>query len=365
MKIVIDSRILYTSTGRYVERLLHHLQQIDNQNQYIVLLLAKDFGRWQPISANFTKVIADYRPYTIREQLHFAWQLYRLHPDLVHFTMPQQPLLHFGRKVTTVHDLTLVDFINKRRLGLLKDLYKNNFKPTIFKIVIWAFVHSSREIITPTKYIRDQVHKRFHLDQSRITVTPESAEATVPEAQVYSPLLNQKFILYVGNAYPYKNLERLVQAFAELGRPKYKLVLVGKTDFFYEQLAKYVQENGIKNVIFTGFAGDGQLAWLYQNAACYAFPSLSEGFGLPGLEAMLYGLPVASSNASCLPEVYGDAAHYFDPHDPADIAKAITDVLDQPELRKHLVSAGHERLKLYSWRRMAEETLAVYQKALR
>jgi glycosyltransferase involved in cell wall biosynthesis len=101
-----------------------------------------------------------------------------------------------------------------------------------------------------------------------------------------------------------------------------------------------------------------------ENTKAYVFPSLSEGFGIPGLEAMFYGAPVASSNATCLPEVYGDAAHYFDPTDINDMAEKIDEVLTKPGLRKKLVEQGKKRVKKYSWKRTAEQTLDVYKRIL-
>jgi glycosyltransferase involved in cell wall biosynthesis len=109
---------------------------------------------------------------------------------------------------------------------------------------------------------------------------------------------------------------------------------------------------------------EGELRWLYEHCAAYVFPSLSEGFGLPGLEAMVHGAPVVSSNATCLPEVYGDAAHYFDPLNVDDIARKITEVLDNQALRNNLIARGHAQAATYSWRRMAEQTLAVYEACL-
>lgn len=365
MKIAIDGRIIYTTTGRYVERLLDYLQEIDHENQYIVLLRAKDFERWQSKADNFSKAIADYAPFTVKEQLNFAWQLYSFNADLVHFTAQHLPALYFRRHVTTVHDLTQALFVNRRKTSPLKAFYKYTVKPLVFKSVIWWFVHGSKYVIVPTDYVRNQIVQCLRRSPEHVIRTYESGEIGAAISEPYEPLKGKQFLLFVGNAAPYKNLRGLIEAFRIISRPDLHLVIAGKKDYFHEELEKYVEDEGIKNVMFTGFVSDENLAWLYQNAVCYVFPSLSEGFGLPGLEAMRYGLPVASSNATCLPEVYGDAAHYFDPKDPTDIAKAISDILDMPELRKHLISAGHDRLELYSWRKMAEETLAVYKKALR
>jgi glycosyltransferase involved in cell wall biosynthesis len=364
MKIVVDARIIYTSTGRYVERLLHHLQQIDVEHEYVVLLLKKDFERWQPTSPNFTKQVADYPPYTFREQIQFAFQLYRLRADLVHFTMPQQPLVYLRPHVTTVHDLTLIDFVNRRKQGILLDFYKYQIKPRVFRVAIWSFTHGSRHIITPTNFVKEQIARRFHLALERITVTYESAEVTAPVPTLYRPLEHKRFILYVGNAYPYKNLDRLVDAYKLIADPGYELVFVGRHDYFYRQLQDHIAEQQVTGITLTGFVDDAELAWLYQNAIIYVFPSLSEGFGLPGLEAMLYGLPVIASNTTSLPEVYGDAAVYFDPTSPQDMATRIDDLVHNGQMRGELKKKGAAHIKYFSWRRMAEQTHEVYLKAL-
>jgi glycosyltransferase involved in cell wall biosynthesis len=365
MKIAIDARIIYTSTGRYVERLIAHLATLDSEHNYIVLLLQKDFERWQSPTPRFTKVVANFPPYTLREQFQYARLLYRLKPDLVHFTMPQQPILYWGRRVTTIHDLTLIDFVNRRRQGLLKDIYKNNIKPPIFRLVLWLVTRLSARIITPTEYIRQQVTQRFGVRPTKVTLTYEAGELTPVSPQPYPPMQGKSYILCVGNAYPYKNLQSVIRAAQLLKHTGCQLVLVGKHDFFYRELVDYVAQEHITNVHFTDFVSDENLAWLYQNAKLYVFASLSEGFGLPGLEAMLYGLPVLSSNASCLPEVYGEAAEYFNPHSVEELATKVDALLDSPDRRKQLREAGLKQVAKYSWAKMAKETLQVYQSVLK
>jgi glycosyltransferase involved in cell wall biosynthesis len=143
-------------------------------------------------------------------------------------------------------------------------------------------------------------------------------------------------------------------------------MIAGKKDRSHRSYTRLAKELGVHDyVVLTDFIPDGQLKWAMQHTAAYVYPSLSEGFGLPPLEAMLNGAPVVSSNATCLPEVQGDAAHYFDPRDTADMTRAINDVLTKPELRKKLIALGHEQIKKYSWKRMAEQTLAVYKEALK
>ena len=364
MKIVIDARIMFTSTGRYVERLVGHLQDLDHDNQYLILLLKKDLPRWQPKAANFTKVEADFPIYSIREQVQLALLLYRLHADLVHFTMPQQPLFYFGHKITTIHDLTLLDFVNKRGGGGWKNWVSNEVKPRVFRRIMTFAIATSSSILTATHFVKDRLVSKLGAKAEKIVVISESADALAETARKPDFIgENDKFIMYLGNAYPYKNVWRLIEAFHGLERPDLKLVLVGKKEFFYEELERRTSEVGISGVIFAGFVPDDGAVWLYRHAQAFVTPSLSEGFGLPGLEAMVYGAPVLSSTATCLPEVYGGAADYFDPYDVSAISAAIGKLLDSPARQAELRAAGAEQIKRYSWEKMAGETLAVYKTA--
>ncbi|HEX4556181.1 MAG TPA: glycosyltransferase family 1 protein [Xanthobacteraceae bacterium] len=361
-RIAIDARIIYTSTGRYVERLIEYLQQIDRAHDYTVLLRKADFDRWQPKAPNFRKLVADHQSFTFGEQIGFARQLRALSPDLVHFTVPQQPMLYRGRRVTTIHDLTAIDFINRREGGFLKRAYKTAVKPQVFRIMLRLIARDSAELITPTAFVRQQLIDRLNADPARTTYTHESAEKLAERGEPMPALSGTDFILYVGTAHLHKNLQRLADAAA--GLKDIKLVLAGKPDLFYEQLQKYIADRRYTNVHYLGFVSDSQLAWLYQNAKLYVFPSLSEGFGLPGLEAMSYGVPVAAANATCLPEVYGEAAVYFDPVSVDDIRITLDRLLADPGRLAQLKQAGLAQVRQYSWRRMAEQTLAIYDRAL-
>lgn len=127
----------------------------------------------------------------------------------------------------------------------------------------------------------------------------------------------------------------------------------------------YFEAKGYKNIHFTGFIPDAERDWILTLALAYVFPSLLEGFGLPPLEAMSYGTPVVSSNASCMPEILGDAALYFDPLDTDDIAAKIDMVIIDKSLRASLSKKGKQQVAKYSWPRMAEQTLQVYENAIK
>jgi glycosyltransferase involved in cell wall biosynthesis len=368
MNIVIDARMInWTGIGRYTWNLLDQLQDIDRDNSYTVLLLKKDFASWQPKSSNFKKLIADFEPYSISEQLRLPFFVYKLKADLVHFPHFTAPLLYFKRRVVTIHDLTLVYYKTNRGDGLKKAVY--GVKYWAMRLVLRCAAMATA-VITDTEFVRQELLARygrqpFKLNPNRITTTLLSVDPLMAQAEQPEMIPEgAQFLLYVGNYYPNKNTSRLIDEFT-LTRAKYpelKLVLTGKADYFQEQLRTKARELGLADaIIFTDFVSDGELVWLYQNARAYVFPSLSEGFGLPPLEAMAQGTPVIASSASCIPEVCGDAAIYFDPLKPADIADKIMGVLQNKELQERLSAKGLEHIDQFSWRRMAEQTLVIYQ----
>lgn len=363
--IVIDARIRRASTGRYVDRLIKHLQNIDTFHRYTVLVQPDD--DWKPTASNFTALPCPFAQFSLNplDQLRFTFQLRSLKPDLVHFTMTQQPLPYFGKIVTTTHDLTMLNFVRRGPTPI--PIFK--IKMGLYRFMLrWSHMKSDK-IIVPTAYVGKDLASYQPSTNHKIVVTYEASE---PPLKVASKRPKQveahdQFIMYVGTAFPHKNLEKLVDAFDILNAkyPDLKLILVGKKEAHYQELEQKVASHpSAGNIIITGFLSDQELKWLYQNCRAYVFASLSEGFGLPGLEAMAHNAPVVSSDASCLPEVYGDAAHYFDATSPEDIALKTEEVLGSIKLRNKLMKAGQEQIKKYSWRHMAEETLAVYKEVL-
>ena len=368
MKIVIDARMLYwTGVGRYTKAVLDELEQIDTTNEYLVLMRPADMKLWQPARSNFKVIEADINPYTFAEQLKLPQLIKSLAPDLVHFTAPNTPLLYRGKRVVTVHDLTLLDYDTSRGTGLKRMIRR--LKQIPFKLVLRNNVISASGLIADTRFVKDQLVTRLHANPSKISVTLLAADPNVAKPEPIKRFdIGSDFLLYVGNFYPYKNVASSINALKLLAvnYPALKLAVVGKPDYFRDVLEAQTKQLGLSDrIVFTGFVTDGELVSLYQQAKCYLYPSFSEGFGLQGLEAMAQSLPVVAANASCLPEVYDDAALYFDPKNPADQAAKIKQVLSDGALRTVMVAAGHARLKDFSWRRMGEQTLAAYQDAVR
>jgi glycosyltransferase involved in cell wall biosynthesis len=363
MKIVIDARMLHwTGIGRYTKALLDELQQIDGVNSYVVLVRRADWDIWEPSAANFTKVESNANPYSLNEQWQLFWQLRALKADVVHFTAPNTPLLYQGRRVVTIHDLTLLDFNTSHGWGLAR--WIRGLKQIPFRMVMANDGRLATAIITPTAYVGDQIVKRLKTKPAKVHTT---LLATDPQLAAPAPLerLGElgTYIFYVGNMYPYKNIGSTIKALHEL-RDTYadlNLVIAGTRDLHVAELERLAKELGLEaRVKFAGYVSDGELISLYRGAAVYVNPSLSEGFGLQGLEAMAQGVPVVAARATCLPEVYGEAAQYFDPKNPVEQALVLGRVLGDATVAAQLRSAGVERLRTFSWRRMAEQTAATY-----
>ena len=359
--IAIDARIINSSTGRYVERLITYLQEVDTENHYSILVPEKDKDFWEPKNENFTVRTVNYDNYSFNEQLGFNNYLRKLNPDLVHFCMPQQPIAYSGKKVTTFHDLTLLKTYNSDKNWLVF-----HAKQKIGKYVFKRVAEDSDHVIAVSQFTKNELLKTFPaVSEEKVSVIYESSDvATIAPKKYKLPF--KKYILYVGQQSDYKNIKRLGDAHQILlaKYPDLGLVLVGKKNASALGTEAYFNSRKYKNIEFTGFVDDAQLSWLYANAQAYTFPSLMEGFGLPGLEAMGYGTPVVSSSATCLPEVYGQAAHYFNPLDTSDIAEAIDQVLSDDKIRTRLAKAGYKQIKKYSWKKMALETYAIYKQVL-
>lgn len=359
-KIAIDARIINSSTGRYVERLLTYLEKIDHENEYTVLVPGKDLNYWKPTQLNFTVEAADFDKYSFSEQIGFKNFLDDLGADLVHFCMPQQPVLYRGNHVTTVHDLTLLNTYNSDKNWLVFHI-----KQFVARFVFKSIAKKSTYVLTPSKFTKNAFVKFAKIPTQNIIVTHESADKIPTKPREFETGFSQ-YIMYVGQQSDYKNIRRLIDAHQKLltEMPDLGLVLVGSKNAAAQKNVDYVQRNNFRNVNFTGFVDDAQLAWLYENCATYVFPSLMEGFGLPGLEAMHYGAPVVSSDATCLPEIYGNAAHYFNPLDVDEMSFAIKEVLLDRKLREKLIKNGADKVSEYSWLRCAEQTHDVYLRAL-
>ncbi len=353
--IVIDARIRRSSTGRPVDRFLTYLPKVDKDNLYTILLDPTD--DYVIKQENFRCIPCPYKRFSMNPlpQISFAMFLYKLRADVLFLTQTGlTPLFYFGKNVTFTHDLTMLRYARAGRLpGWLHQV-----RMIGYRLLFWKGNRFATKIIVPTNFVKDDLAKYMPSTKDKTVVTYESSEPKLAAKSIKPKNITRPFIFHISSPFPHKNVEGLIEAFEILKetRPDLKLVLSGKKEYYFEQLETWlVGRKHSKDIIITGYVSDGALKWLYENTECYVLPSFSEGFGLQSMEAMAHNCPLVSSNATCLPEVCGDAAHYFDPHKPKEMAKAIDEVMSSDKLRSALIKNGQERIKSFSWQKMTKE----------
>lgn len=370
MKIGIDARFYsprHAGPSRYTRELIKNLLKIDAKNQYILFMTKEDrvaFRKDFPKKLKNVKIsIVDFPHYSIAEQIMMIRHLNSANIDLVHFLHFNHPILYRKPYIITIFDLTLSFFAGRR-----KNL---PFKKWAYNWTLLSAINHSKEIITVSENTKKELIERMNAPKEKISVTYLGAD------KKFAPSKNQKemtsvlnrykikkpYIIYTGQWRTHKNLIRLVQGFDKAIKNglEAQLVIVGKKDPLFPELPRAVKARRLeKRVILTDFVPDQELPYLYNGASAFVFPSLAEGFGLPPLEAMACGIPVVSSKASCLPEVLGKAALYFDPLDTDDIAKKITKMIKDKKTQNKYRMKGFDQVKKYSWEKMAKQTLLVY-----
>ena len=330
----------------YVRELLHALADV-GELEYRVLL--------PPVAAELetgleSEVATEYRPARTTTERLVAMTAAAARPgplrarlrdaDVVHYPLTVRLPPIDAPTVVTLHDVQHLD---------LPQLFGRGERA--FRAVAWhRSIRAAERVVVPSGFVRDRAIAQLGLEPARVDVVHSGVDH---ERFRPGSMEREAFLLYPARRWPHKNHDRLFEAFAQLRdeRPGLRLVLTGDPH-------AGASPDGVEA---RGIVSPAELTSLYQRAAALVFPSLYEGFGQPPLEAMACGCPVACSNAGALPEVVGDAARLFDPHDPAAIAAAVRDVLDAPAEWQQL---GLERAASFSWATTAHGYDAAYRAAL-
>ncbi len=373
MKIGIDARMLgvhNAGIGRYIEQLVAHLQNIDDDNRYVLFLKKENWNEVTLHNRHFSKVLADIHWYGFDEQTRFSSIIEAEHVDLMHFPHWNVPLSYSAPYVLTLHDLIMYHYPRKDASTLGPLAYW--IKDKIMRRVVAHAVSRAKHIFVTSEFTKHDAHKTLGVSLEKMTVTyqaPLLLKTSTSEEKKYEVLdryaITKPYLLYVGSAYPHKNVNGLLKAwevFNEKYSRNYQLVLAGKENYFYKKVKENIDLSIKDSVIFTDFVEDGGLALLYKHAKLFVFPSLYEGFGLPPLEAMYAGVPVVSSHSACMPEILGTAALYIDPENPEEFATAMHTVLTDYDVRAQLQENAAVELQRYSWKNTARQTLEVYNK---
>ncbi len=364
MRIGFDATPLLVTRagiGKYTHALLSALGEV-----------APDYDFWlyanRPIPADPALTYAHHaqtyfpRSRWLWEQTILPGTIQRDGVRLFHFPNNSAPLFTRVPYVVTIHDASL--FLHRqyhpwRRIAALRLLM-----PIVARRAV--------KIVTDSHYARRELQQVLNLPAERFEVIylaagKEFRPIVTPKTNQYQ--LPEKFVLYVGTLEPRKNLQRLLEAFAQLRRcsehRQTKLVIVGANGWRMPDFERQIDALDLRDgIVRLGYVPDADLPMIYSLAMCLAFPSLHEGFGIPPLEAMSCGIPVLTSHNSAMSEICADAAHYVDPMSNASIQEGLHLLLCNSQLRDRLRERGFGRAREFTWQQTAQKTAKLYEEAI-
>ncbi|MCS6825704.1 MAG: glycosyltransferase family 4 protein [Caldilinea sp.] len=371
MNYLLDVRTVaphFPGIGRYVANLVSALVEHLRSDEQLVLVgypaQVEQFAAG--LRAGVETLACDVSPFALQQQWKVPQLLHRRmkieRASLYHspyYLMPYRPGLP---TVLTFYDLIPLRFPS----------YVSLRARLLFRFALQMALRAARHVIAISETSRRDLLATFAVPAERVTAVPLAADARFrpqPEQAIerlrarYA--LPKEFLLYVGSNKPHKNLVALVGAYAALKASAPPLLVAGVWDARYPEALRTAQALGLgERIRFLGLIDDADLPTLYSAAMAFIFPSRYEGFGLPALEAMACGTPVACSNVSSLPEVVGEAALLFDPTDTEALTEAMQRLIEDRGLRQTLSELGLRRAATFSWERNAAATLAIYRRTV-
>ncbi len=360
-RIGIDARLIFqTGVGVYLRNLFHYLQATAPSDlQFCIYLRTQDSEKVTFTSQNFITRVVPYQWHSVGEQLGFAREIEKDNVDLMHFTYFSYPVLYKRRFIATVHDLTPLLFKTGKSSTQNPLLYES--KHLVFNFILRRQIKNAFHIITPTKTIKKQIGAVYGAQYlEKISALYEGMDyemQTLLENGSLKDTIKKPFFLYVGNFYPHKNVERLVRAFQHINKDV-QLFLVGPNDFFTARITRLIHDLHLDASvkIFTT-ASREDLVFYYKHALALVHPSLSEGFGLPIIEAAHFNLPIIASNIEVFKELLGENYLSFYPKNEKDISDKI-----ELFLAKKIRFDYSTILSKYSFQEMTKQTLQLYEK---
>ncbi len=361
-KIGIDARLYsQTGVGTYLKNLIYFLEKKELKNElFYIYLLSEDYNHLSFQNKNIIKRKVNFRWHSVGEQLGFALKLYSDGLDLMHFTYFSYPVFYWKKFIATVHDATPLLF--KTGKASTKNQLIYNIKHLFFQLILWCQVNRAMKIITPTETVKKQLENIYGEKISKkISPIYEGVSYQILESKENKKLSEKfnNFFIYVGNFYPHKNVEKLMEAFVKV-KTNYKLILLGPNDFFKERLFQLINRlKQEKRILFVNSLSSEDLVFFYKNALALIHPSLSEGFGLPLIEAAYFNCPIIASNIKVFKELLGNNYLSFNPNNVGDMVDKIKSFLSKKPNYDY-----KNILKQYSFEKMTDETLEIYQSVL-
>jgi glycosyltransferase involved in cell wall biosynthesis len=380
VKVAIDvRRIRDFGVGTYIRNLLLALAAANSDHNYRLICCPDDRDALPELPSNFDVVPHGLRDSARKDHLQLPRLIRRLKVDMTHIPFHRVPLFMPKPYIVTIHDLSSLFFDEAsgllhaaREFRLRRGLERADRIITVSGATQKDILHLVPEAGPRLRLIYNAPDPQFL--QRKL---PSDARSAGPEAAARERhrileryQIRYPFLLYAGSIRPQKNIPRLVEAFAvaraqleqHRGYKDLRLIIIGDEISRHPDVRRAVIHSRVENAVrFLGFIPFDTLRIFHELAAAFVFPSLYEGFGLPPLEAMASGTPVIASRVSSLPEVTGSAAMLVNPENVFDIARGITEVLLNAELREELISRGRKQAARFSWQRTAEEVLDVYR----
>ncbi len=367
MKIAIDARMYgleNAGIGRYVMNLVDRLVE-NKSHQWLLFIAPKHIPHFDKY-AHVKTIPCTIRHYSLAEQTKFLRLLNRTSFDLIHFPHFNVPLLYNKPFVVTIHDILWHQVKGGNVTTLSPLMY--HLKYSGYKATVNHALTKAKAIMVPSNYVKNDIIEHFKkLDQQKITVTYEGVDThliTQNESNHIQTVAEPPYLMYIGSAYPHKNLTILLKAMKHLS-PNVRLKIIGSRSIFLDQIKQHIKKDQLESrVECLGYQTDEEVKQLLESALALVHPSKSEGFGLTGLEAMASSCPVISSNATALPEIYQDACLYFDPDNETELVTQIEKLQGDPNLRSQLIAAGLKQVGQFSWDKTVKQTELLYQKAI-
>ena len=382
MKIAVDvRRIRDFGVGTYIRNLLQALAVIGGDHQYELICCAEDRPQFSELPKNFRTVIYDRRDSSRLDHIDLPRLLGRLRPDVTHIPFHRVPLLMPKPYLVTIHDLSSLFFDDAS--GMLHAARTFRLKRGLERAhrIVAVSGATQRDVTNLVPSTSERIRLIYNAPDPQFLERPIPADGgsggpDVAARERHRILeryqIRYPFLLYAGSIRPQKNIPRLIEAFAvarsslenHRGYKDLRLIIIGDEISRHPDVRRAVIHSRVESCVrFLGFIPFETLRIFHELATAFVFPSLYEGFGLPPLEAMASGTPVIASAVSSLPEVVGGAAMLVNPENVFDIARGITEVLLNDELRESLIVKGRKQAARFSWARTAREMLDLYEES--
>jgi glycosyltransferase involved in cell wall biosynthesis len=408
-----------SGTEWYSYYLIRWLSKLDDKNEYILYtdkllkggLLDLTTEQYFEGEGQFNEIKFDKNGYQIIKSkfnnfkakilkwpFDFFWTQGRLslemllhRPDVLFVPAHTLPVIHPKKSIVTIHDIGYErqnclyggneigpdNKKAKRLLNFLVGLFTfGKYQANSVDYLKWSTEYALRKadrIITISSFSKEDLKNYYKFDYKKIRVVhngynkflykhindPEKIKVIMEKYDIEGP-----YILYIGRIERKKNISALVEAFAILRENNkglsHRLVLVGDASFGFDEIKYMIREFDLVNeIILPGWVDEVDVPYLFNGASAFVFPSNYEGFGIPLLQAMACGVPIAASNKTSIPEVVGDAALLFNPDYSLSIADALRDIIKDQKIREKLIANGFERIKQFSWEETAKKTLDI------